>query len=234
MPNQSWFVVPAAGASRRMGAPLPKQYLPLAGRTVIEHALAPLIDCAALAGGVVVLAADDTTWPQLPVCRRPRVKTATGGAERCHSVLNGLAALALEAGDDDWVLVHDAARPCLPAGDLARLIEICAQDEVGGLLAVPLADTIKRAGDDGRVQATVPRTGLWRGLTPQMFRLGLLRRAIETALAAGEMPTDEASAIERLGLRPRLVEGSAANLKITRPGDLAMAARLLAGEGQDA
>lgn len=228
MPNRAWFVVPAAGASRRMGGSTPKQYLPLAGRTVIEHALAPLLATPALAGGVVAIAADDPHWHGLPAALRARVLTVTGGAERCRSVLNGLLALATTAADDDWVLVHDAARPCLTVTDLERLIAACADDEVGGLLAAPVADTLKRAADtDARVVETVARDGLWRALTPQLFRLGLLRRALESALAAGVAPTDEAEAVERLGLRPRLVEGSAQNLKITHPADLELAERLL-------
>ncbi|MBP6514099.1 MAG: 2-C-methyl-D-erythritol 4-phosphate cytidylyltransferase [Steroidobacteraceae bacterium] len=231
MSVRAWFVMPAAGASRRMGGPFPKQYLTLAGRTVIEHALRPLLASPRIAGGVVALSGDDPHWPGLPAELRARVRTTIGGAERCHSVLNGLHALAGVAAPSDWVLVHDAARPCLDPADLDRLLDACADDAVGGLLAVPLADTLKRADDDGRAIATIPREGLWRALTPQMFRFALLHRALSMALAAGEQPTDEAAAIEHLGLAPRLVAGSPANLKITHPGDLPVAAAVLIQEG---
>lgn len=233
MPGRLWFVVPAAGASRRVGAATPKQYLDLLGRTVLEHSLRVLLSHAGVAGGVVALAAHDEGWSRLPAGLRSRVWTARGGEERCHSVLAGLAALA-GAGDDDWVLVHDAARPCLAAADLERLVATCRDDAVGGLLAVPVADTVKRAGADGRVAETVRREGLWRAQTPQMFRLGLLRRALESAIGAGEAPADEATAVERLGLRPLLVEGSPFNIKITHPADLEFAARVLVARAQEA
>ena len=147
-----------------------------------------------------------------------------GGETRAQSVLNGLEALSVDAVDDTWVLVHDAARPCLPSGALARLIDAAQLDAVGGLLAVPVADTLKRADVDGRVATTEPRAGLWQAQTPQMFRYGLLKRAL---LAAGADMTDEASAIEKLGLRPLLIEADNRNLKITRPRDLQLASLIL-------
>lgn len=204
-----------------MGRDTPKQYLECRGRRLIEWALAPLLDHPRIAGGVVALAAGDRRWPALPAALRGRVATTIGGRERADSVLAGLAALDAAAADD-WVLVHDAARPCLPRADLDRLIAECEGDPVGGLLALPVADTLKRAAG-GRVEATVARERLWRALTPQMFRRGLLERALREAGAAGAVPGDEASAVERLGGRPRLVEGSALNLKVTRPSDLALA-----------
>jgi 2-C-methyl-D-erythritol 4-phosphate cytidylyltransferase len=170
-----------------------------------------LLRCPGLAGGVVVTAAGDRRWPRLPASIRRRVVTATGGATRARSVMQGLEALAAAAAED-WVLVHDAARPCLPS-----------RDEVGGLLALPIAETVKLADADGRSGRSVPRDGLWRAQTPQMFRHGLLRRALAGALEEGIEPTDEALAIERLGLRPRLIEGSPLNIKVTRPADLALA-----------
>ena len=233
MPSSVWIVVPAAGASRRVGADTPKQYLDLLGRSVLEHSLRALFSFAGVAGGVVVLAANDAGWSRLPAELRSRVRTATGGQERCHSVLAGLAALS-GTTDDDWVLVHDAARPCLAAAELERLVRACEGDTVGGLLALPLADTVKRADVTGRVLETIPRERLWRAQTPQMFRLGLLRRALESAIAAGEAPGDEATAVERLGLRPLLVEGSPFNVKITHPEDLVFAARVLAARAQEA
>lgn len=221
-----WFVIPAAGASTRFGGALPKPYLRIAGRSLLEHALRALLHFPGLAGGVVVTTERDRRWSRLPASIRRRVATATGGATRARSVLHGLESL-LAAAPDDWVLVHDAARPCLPPADLAALVTACRRDEVGGLLALPMAETVKLADADGRCGRSVPRDGLWRAQTPQMFRHGALLRAITRALEEGIEPTDEAVAIERLGLRPRLVEGSPLNIKVTRPADLALASAAL-------
>lgn len=215
-------VVPAAGVGRRMGAAVPKQYLPLAGRCVLAHALDRLLAEPRIGRIVVALGPEDDWWPTLALSD-PRIVRTDGGAERADSVLNGLRALDGIAADEDWALVHDAARPCLAPADLDRLFAELADDPVGGLLAVPVYDTMKRADADGRVMQTVDRTGLWHALTPQMFRYGLLRAALEDAALAGATITDEASAIERAGLRPKLIEGRADNLKITRPGDLRLA-----------
>lgn len=231
MTARLWFVVPAAGASRRMGTGRPKQYLECRGRTVLEWALAPFLAHPRVCGGVVALAAQDVGWSGLPPALRERVSTTVGGRERADSVLAGLRALPAEA--DDWVLVHDAARPCLPRRDLDRLIAACESDAVGGLLGLPVADTLKRA-DGSRVAATVPRESLWRALTPQMFRFGLLERALRAAAGAGEVPGDEATAVERLGERPLLVEGSPLNVKLTRPDDLALIEACLALLAEDA
>jgi 2-C-methyl-D-erythritol 4-phosphate cytidylyltransferase len=231
MPARIWFVVPAAGASRRLGGSTPKQYLPLAGRSVIEHTLGILISHSGIAGGVVVLAPEDRDWRELPAQLRDAVSTAIGGRERCHSVLAGLQALK-SASEDDWVVVHDAARPCLPASDLQRLIDACSSDPVGGLLAVPVADTLKRGDGAGRVAQTVARDRLWRAQTPQMFRLGQLTRALDRAIAAGEAPGDEATAMEAAGLKPLLVEGSPLNIKITHPADLEFAVNVLGSRGE--
>ncbi len=181
-----------------------------------------LLRCPGLAGGVVVTAVADRRWPRLPASIRRRVVTTSGGATRARSVMQGLEALTAAAAED-WVLVHDAARPCLPPRDLAALVAACRRDEVGGLLALPIGETVKLADADGRSGRSVPRDGLWRAQTPQMFRHGLLRRALAGALEEGIEPTDEALAIERLGLRPRLIEGSPLNIKVTRPADLALA-----------
>jgi 2-C-methyl-D-erythritol 4-phosphate cytidylyltransferase len=224
-----WVVIPAAGASRRMGAAAaPKQYLPLAGRTVIEWSLAPFLEHTDCRGLVVVLAPDDGWWRDIPAALDRRVTTAVGGEHRVHSVLSGLTALAERAHPEDWVLVHDAARPCLAADDLRRLIERLAGDEAGGLLAAPLIDTLKRADSGDRVLSTVSRDLLWRALTPQMFRFGLLRRALALAIDNNLAATDESQAIEALGFNPRLVPGDADNIKITIPADLERAARILA------
>lgn len=226
-----WAVVPAAGASRRMGtASAPKQYVALAGRTVIEWSLAALLERPDLERIAVVLAAEDAWWPDLSVASNARLTTAVGGPERVHSVLAGLAALS-HARADDWALVHDAARPCLSSSDLARLLDKLRDDEVGGLLAAPLVDTLKRADSSDRVLTTVSRDLLWRALTPQMFRFGVLKRALELAIHNNLAVTDESQAIEALGLRPRLVHGDADNIKITVPDDLARAERILRARG---
>jgi 2-C-methyl-D-erythritol 4-phosphate cytidylyltransferase len=223
-----WAVVPAAGSSRRMtGAALPKQYLPINGRSVIEWALAPLLERADCERVVVVIAEQDDHWPEQAVARHPKIITAIGGAERVDSVRAGLRALAPQATERDWVLVHDAARPCLRAADLNRLIAEVGEDNVGGLLAAPVVDTLKRGDASDRVQETVSRASLWRALTPQMFRYAVLDRALREAGEARSTPTDEAQAVEALGLQPRLVRGDPDNMKITLPEDVERAARLL-------
>lgn len=216
-----WALIPAAGVGSRMRADRPKQYLELAGKTILEHSLACFLDHPQLQGVVVSLALDDPYWPTLACAHDSRIARAEGGRERADSVLNGLQRLTeLGAQERDWVLVHDAARPNLARQDLDNLLAELADDLVGGLLAVPVRDTLKRAGSDGRVLQTVDRSLIWQAYTPQMFRLGLLHRALAEALAAEVAITDEASAVEWLGQAPRLVEGRADNLKVTRPEDL--------------
>jgi 2-C-methyl-D-erythritol 4-phosphate cytidylyltransferase len=218
-----WALVPAAGSGLRMGTEIPKQYLPLHGRSVLDHALAALLGHPGIRRVVVAVAADDRRWRDCDHARSPRVRWVTGGAERCHSVLNALGELTGEASAEDWVLVHDAARPCLGRDDLRRLVEDLRDHPVGGLLGVPVRDTMKRCAADGSVVATVDRAGLWHAYTPQMFRFGLLTAALRAAVAAGDLVTDEAAAVERVGLVPRVVEGSFGNIKVTRPQDLALA-----------
>jgi 2-C-methyl-D-erythritol 4-phosphate cytidylyltransferase len=226
-----WLVMPAAGAGRRFDAGRPKQYAPLAGRTVIEWALAPFLADARCAHAVVVIAPGDPHWgPVGARLGRERVSAAGGGVQRSHSVRLGLAALEARADAGDWVLVHDAARPCLDPADLARLLEAASGHEVGGLLATPAADTLKRAGSPGRgaaVAQTLDRSDLWRALTPQMFRFARLCAALDRAHAAGRSPSDEAEALEWAGEHPLLVEGASTNLKITAPADLLLAAAVL-------
>ncbi|MCB1776321.1 MAG: 2-C-methyl-D-erythritol 4-phosphate cytidylyltransferase [Candidatus Competibacteraceae bacterium] len=220
-----WAMAPAAGAGKRMGSTIPKQYLSLAGRPVIAHTLNRLLGHARIAGLVVAISPGDEWWPEVAarmVTDKP-LQVVTGGAERCHSVLNGLEALWEWAHPDDWVLVHDAARPCLTAGDLDRLLAEVADDPVGGLLAAPVRDTLKQADDAQRITATVDRSRLWHALTPQMFRLGMLRDALRATLKTGRLVTDEAAAMEAAGFAPRLIEGRVDNVKITRPEDLALA-----------
>ena len=219
-----WAVVPAAGSGRRMGVETPTQYLRLAGRRVIDHTLQRLLDHPRIGGLVVALSADDGWWGQGDLAGDPRIRCVVGGQERCHSVLNALNELQRIAAADDWVLVHDAARPCLRHGDVDRLIDQRSADPVGGLLASPLHDTVKSSNDSQRVSETLPRERLWRAFTPQMFRLAPLMHALQAALTAGMLVTDEAGAMERLGQAPRLIEGHDDNIKITRPQDLELAA----------
>lgn len=220
-----YALVPAAGGGARMGAEIPKQYLPLLGRPLVWHTLATLCAVPSLARVFVVLSSDDTQWERhdwsafagrLEVLR-------CGGATRAESVANGLRAIAAQVAGDDWVLVHDAARACLSVAHVERLIEAVGGDAAGGILAVPVADTLKRAGDDGSIAATVPREQLWQAQTPQMFRHALLLKALERAAAV----TDEAGAVEALGLAPKLVAADATNLKVTYPLDLHLAEIIL-------
>jgi 2-C-methyl-D-erythritol 4-phosphate cytidylyltransferase len=237
-----WLIMPAAGIGRRFGTGRPKQYAPLRGLTVIEWALTPFLADPTCAGIVVALAAEDPYWGEvssrlagLPG-RTPELILAGGGAERSHTVRKGLAALHERASPEDWVLVHDAARPCLSPEDLQQLLSSLGSHPVGGLLATPAADTLKRAVGSSatsattagaEVQQTVDRAGLWRALTPQMFRYRMLCDALDHALVSGHLPTDEAQALEWMGERPVLVQGSATNIKITSADDLLLATALL-------
>jgi 2-C-methyl-D-erythritol 4-phosphate cytidylyltransferase len=225
-----FLVMPAAGSGRRFSASIPKQYATLGATTVIEHSLARFESDPDCAGIVVVTASDDATWPAI-AARRPRlVDSAPGGAERAQSVRAGLHALASRVRDDEWVMVHDAARPCLTTADLARLKTEAGAHDIGGLLAIPLADTLKRArrtDDVPAVDVTLDREDLWRAATPQLFRFGALVRALDAALAQRRFPTDEAQALEWAGHRPRLVPGRADNIKVTTADDLALAAAIL-------
>ncbi|MDF3201114.1 2-C-methyl-D-erythritol 4-phosphate cytidylyltransferase [Pseudomonas sp. 1912-s] len=216
-----WAVIPAAGVGARMAADRPKQYLQLGGRTILEHSLGCFLDHPDLKGLVVSVAVDDPYWPTLACATDPRIVRVDGGEERSGSVLNALLYLHGQgAGDDDWVLVHDAARPNLNRDDLDKLLFELANDTVGGLLAVPARDTLKRADKHGRVLETVDRSEIWQAYTPQMFRLGALHRALADSLVSDVVITDEASAMEWAGHAPRLIEGRSDNIKVTRPEDL--------------
>lgn len=223
-----WPILPAAGVGSRMQADRPKQYLPLQGRLLIDHTLQRMLSYPCFAQLVLVLSPDDPYWPSSDYAGDSRIIRAAGGAERCHSVLNGLAALDGLAAADDWVVVHDVARPCLRHSDLDKLLS--SLTDPGAILASPVRDTMKR----GRIEAgqvmidhTVEREQLWHALTPQVFRYAQLQQALQTCLARGLTVTDEASALEQLGLSPRLVEGRADNIKVTRPEDLALASLFL-------
>jgi len=222
-------LIPAAGSGSRMGVELPKQYLEIAGAPMLQHAVRALCAHPEIEQVFVVLAADDAhfaSYDWTPFDAKLR-RLYCGGVTRAESVLNGLRAIDPVSQPEDWVLVHDAARPCLAQAHLDALIGELAADEVGGLLAVPVADTLKRADQASRVIATEPRENLWQAQTPQMFRHGLLLRALETL--GTDTPTDEARAIEHLGLKPKLVACDATNLKVTYPQDLQLAELILGG-----
>ncbi len=221
-----WVVVPAAGVGARMGADCPKQYLPLLNKTVIEHTLSRLLAIQDVAGIYVALSPQDTLWQQLPIAEHPFIHRVDGAAERAGSVLNALIALADVASDDDWVLVHDAARPCVSLEDIESLIHYTVGHSVGGILGVPVSDTLKNVAE-GHVLSTVNRSALWHAQTPQLFRLTLLRECLQRALAVGAAITDEASAVEMFNYKPLIVKGSGSNIKITYPEDLAIAGFLL-------
>ncbi len=253
-PAKIWAVMPAAGIGARMQtspqpkqalslpkqlssvpkqlssvpkqlSPLPKQYLPLAGKTIIEHSVSRLLGLVEAL--VLSLNPSDTHWAELPLAQHEKILTVPGGRERCDSVLNGLLALENQADEQDWVLVHDAARPCVTSESIEKLIAELSDDPVGGLLGVPVSDTIKQAEGTAALR-TVDRSTLWQAHTPQMFRFGLLKNSLNLALKEGFQVTDEASALEFAGHQPRLIEDRRDNLKVTRPEDLAMAEAILA------
>ena len=210
-------IVPAAGIGSRMGADCPKQYLTLAGKTILEHTLGCLLSHPAIARVIVALAPHDEWFEQLAVAADPRVLRVEGGSARAYSVLN-----ALHVVEGKWVLVHDAARPCLTQGDLDALIASAMACD-GAILGSRVRDTMKRTDGAGNIVATVEREQLWHALTPQMFPTGTLKRALEEGLALGALITDEASAMERAGFTVKMVEGRADNIKVTRPEDLSLA-----------
>lgn len=214
-------VVPAAGIGSRMQTECPKQYLHIGDKTILEHAVASLIAHPRVGQVIVALSPNDTYFSSLPLATHPRVTVVTGGKQRADSVLAGLQA----AGDAEWVLVHDAARPCLHRDDLNNLLAITASSKVGGILAAPVRDTMKR-GEPGKelIAHTVDREDLWHALTPQLFPLELLRSCLLRALDEGATITDEASALEYCGFHPELISARADNIKVTRPEDLALAA----------
>ncbi|MFA5684085.1 MAG: 2-C-methyl-D-erythritol 4-phosphate cytidylyltransferase [Lysobacteraceae bacterium] len=218
-----WVVVPAAGHGARFGGELPKQYAPLLGKPVLLRTLERLARHPRIAGIMVARAADDPHYPRCEALHGKPVLDCAGGAQRADSVLAGLRALPESVRERDWVLVHDAARPCLRHDDLDRLLDHGCAHAVGALLGAPLRDTLKEAEPSGEIARSMPRERLWRAFTPQLFRRATLSRALEAALAAGAAVTDEAMAIERLGLSPLLVEGAEDNLKITTRADLALA-----------
>lgn len=224
--DELWCVVPAAGRSTRVGGDVPKQYLPIGGKPLLLHTLERLATHPRIAGLMLALAPDDRRWPGISGLSGKPVLTTSGGGERADSVLAGLHALGEKVEKMQFVLVHDAARPCVAHADISRLLEL-GVPAGGGLLAAPMRDTLKRADAQGRVAATEPREGRWRALTPQLFRYGELVAALESARTAGIAVTDEAMAMERAGFAPLLVAGSDDNIKVTTRADLALAEFLL-------
>jgi 2-C-methyl-D-erythritol 4-phosphate cytidylyltransferase len=218
-----WAVLPAAGTGSRMGAGLPKQYLELEGITLVEHSLRALLACDQLTGIVVPLHPQDTRAATMEVFKDDRVQTVSGADQRSGSVMAGLDALLSQAAPRDWVLVHDAARPCLQWQDIDRLIVTVTASGTGGILAEPMVDTVKQADEDMRIVCTLDRNSLWRAQTPQMFRMEELHRALTQAHTEGLTVTDEASAMEMAGYPVQLVAGSASNLKVTVADDLQLA-----------
>ena len=227
-----WAILPAAGIGRRMASTTPKQYLDLNGVPVIAHSLQKLASIAAISKIVVVLHPSDSRFASLSLQQSGKIVTTLGGDERFQSVLNGLECLAAVAAEDDWVLVHDAVRPCVRSADINSLIQQLAQHPVGGLLGVPVDDTLKLVNARAEIEQTIDRSQYWQAQTPQMFRYGLLVKALRELSAQSLQVTDEAGAIERLGLRPQMVVGHKDNIKITHGADLALAASILQAQGR--
>jgi 2-C-methyl-D-erythritol 4-phosphate cytidylyltransferase len=221
-----WALIPAGGQGKRMQAAIPKQYLPLLGRPVILHTLERLCAHPRIQGVVIGVVPDDPRWPSLvsELKHLPKfIGTAPGGETRAQTVLNGLKELTKHAKPDDWVLVHDAVRPCVRHDDIDKLIATVSEGGEGGLLAFSVSDTVKRVDNKGHVKETVSREGLWRAATPQMFRIKKLMQALESAMKTGKEITDEASAIEAAGGHPQVVACHIDNIKITLPEDLLLA-----------
>lgn len=222
-----WAIVPAAGIGARMRSELPKQYLSLNGQSVIAHTLQRLAGLTDLRAIIIALHPQDTLWAQHGVALSQGLMTCSGGEQRCQSVLNGLYALAGLADEDDWVLVHDAVRPCVRLDDIETLLREIDNHPVGGLLGIPVSSTLKLVNDNRDIVATIPRDDMWQASTPQAFRYGRLREVLEHCVTQGDFVTDEAVAMEKAGYTPRLVRGGADNIKITYPEDLRMAGVIL-------
>jgi len=231
-----WAVVPAAGVGSRMNSAVPKQYLQLQGKSVLALALLRLLELPLISNIVVAISAEelqseDSYWQQLQFNNNSRIQVCAGADSRHGSVANALTALVDKAHEDDWILVHDAVRPCVRSSDIQALINAVQHHPAGGLLAAPVRDTLKIA-EPGRdsVQGTLDRRHVWAAFTPQMFRYGLLRKALQHAVSTGIEITDESSAIEALNYSPLLIRGNPDNIKITHPGDLLLASAILTAQ----
>ena len=221
-----WAVIPAAGVGKRYSSDIPKQYLSLNGMPVLLHSINKFVKLDEIHEILVALNPDDEFWQKLNFSH-PKVKTINGGPERCYSVNNALEELSGRAENGDWILVHDAVRPCISDFDLNKIIEIVHDEDVGGLLACPILDTIKKVGDNLDVLKTIPREGLWSAMTPQIFRYELLKKALNAVLNSARSVTDEAKAIELIGLTPKIIEGDKTNIKITHPSDMVLAESII-------
>ena len=226
---ENWAIIPAAGCGKRMQSHIPKQYLEIAGKTILEHTLSIFIKHPLVQGIVVAISEEDAYWPEIQqhlqnLSNKP-ILIARGGKERKDSVLSALDFLYHHLNRDSWVLVHDAARPCLLSSDIDKLIHGFSDNEVGGLLGLPISDTLKRSNSNQQVEKTINREHMWRALTPQFFKLLTLTKALQSA--TNQEITDESSAIELLGLKPKLMVGDVNNIKITLPADLLQAEKFL-------
>ncbi len=228
--ERCWAVVPAAGVGLRMGGNVPKQYLELAGETVLVRTMKRLASCPGVTGLFLGVSAGDPYWQEISFSAPWLKSVCDGGDERADTVSLILDDMAGVAEQDDWVLVHDAVRPCISHEDILQLMKLASQQD-GGLLGRPISDTVKLADDKNKVKKTVPRQGLWRAQTPQMFRYGELRQALQNAKECGLKVTDEASAMEYAGFHPLMVQGSPENIKITVPGDLQLTRVFLSESG---
>ncbi len=222
-----WAILPAAGIGLRMGSNTPKQYLPINGVPVISICLDKLSSVSAIEKIVVVLHPQDSHWSELNIGSDKSLLVAEGGDQRHQSVLNGLQHIQSQAEDDDWVLVHDAVRPCVRSSDIGNMINRLKNHPVGGLLGTPVDNTLKQVNEKVVVQSTVDRNSYWNALTPQMFRYGLLKKAMEKVIAEKHNVTDESAAMELLGYQPQIIEGSKDNIKLTRSIDLILASKIL-------
>jgi len=228
--DRIWAVMPAAGSGQRMQATIPKQYLPLHHQPVIAHSLERLLSCELIEKIIVAVDHDDQHWSHTRFATHPKIQTVQGGEYRCQSVLNGVAALENSAEKNDWVLVHDAVRPCLSLHDLDNLITQTINHPVGGILGAPLTGTIKRVNENNEIVTTIDRNHLWQALTPQLLRYEILLEALTAAVNAKNWVTDEAAAVELIGLQPLIVQGTISNIKITHQDDLVIAQRILQSE----
>ena len=220
--NKIWCVVPAAGVGQRMAADIPKQYLPLQNATILDITLHRLQASKEIDEIVIAINPNDQRWQQQYAPLYPDIHTVTGGSSRADSVLNAIQWIKSQTTSNDWVLVHDAARPCITSSDISKLLELTSTDAIGGLLATAMTDTVKQASA-GKVDATLQRDSLWRAFTPQLFKIDLLEKALTAAKNNSIDVTDESSAIEQLGFQPVIVQGRADNIKITSAVDLQMA-----------
>ena len=218
-----WAIIPAAGIGKRMGGELPKQYLKLAGKTVLEHSIDKLLGCDSISGVVVGIADIDANWNQLNIHHSRFIGDYQGGEERIHTVLKGLQFLENHASKNDWAMVHDAVRPCIDIEDIEKLIQHCQKNKTGAILANKVVDTVKKINSKNEIQQTVDRNDLAFAATPQLFPIRILKRALTQAIDCGQLSTDESAAVEGLGLKPIIVEGKRTNIKITTPDDLELA-----------